>query len=77
MVRLHLPLSQVARLAKLAGCRASILAAHRKIPSPDIDTTAGSPHRGKFIAYFRVSTDKQGTQGVEVEYLFQALIVRP
>jgi hypothetical protein len=36
--------------------------AHSKISPPDRDTMAGSSHRGKFIAYFRVSTDKQGNR---------------
>ncbi len=40
------------------------MTAHSKIPLPHIDRTAGSPHRGKFIAYFRVSTDKQGKSGL-------------
>ncbi len=40
------------------------MTAHSKIPVLHIDTTAGSPHRGKFVAYFRVSTDKQGKSGL-------------
>ncbi len=40
------------------------MTAHSKIPVLHIDTTAGLPHGGKFVAYFRVSTDKQGKSGL-------------
>ena len=43
------------------------MAANLKILQPDIDTSAGSSHRGKFVAYFRVSTDKQGKSGLGLE----------
>ena len=44
------------------------------IPQPSTDTTAGCPHRGKFIAYFRVSTDKQGKSGLGLEAQREAVL---
>jgi hypothetical protein len=33
-----------------------------------------SPHQGKFIAYFRVSTDKQGKSGLGLEAQRKAVL---
>jgi DNA invertase Pin-like site-specific DNA recombinase len=48
--------------------------ANSKIPQPNIGTTPGLPHRGKFIAYFRVSTDKQGKSGLGLEAQREAVL---
>jgi hypothetical protein len=50
------------------------VAANLTIAQPDIETSAGSPHRGKFIAYFRVSTDKQGKSGLGLEAQYEAVL---